>query len=74
MTPVAVKFVKPQPGGGRAHLKLVSKEIASLRQIRHPNLIELLEVVVDQDRVYLIMEYCQGGDLRNLLNETIRAA
>ncbi|XP_058743819.1 serine/threonine-protein kinase ATG1a [Vicia villosa] len=39
------------------------KEITILRTIRHPNIIRLFEAIETNDRIYLVLEYCGGGDL-----------
>jgi serine/threonine-protein kinase ULK/ATG1 len=37
------------------------------RECSHPNLISLLDVFYEDENVYLIFEYCSGGDLSNYL-------
>ncbi|MED6204714.1 Serine/threonine-protein kinase ATG1a [Stylosanthes scabra] len=39
------------------------KEITILSTINHPNIIRLLEAIQTTDRIYLVLEYCSGGDL-----------
>ncbi|KAI9090343.1 hypothetical protein K1719_028678 [Acacia pycnantha] len=39
------------------------KEIYILSTINHPNIIRLIETIQTNDRIYLILEYCNGGDL-----------
>lgn len=39
------------------------KEISILRTINHPNIIRLLEAIETEDWIYLVLEYCEGGDL-----------
>ncbi|CAI0469844.1 unnamed protein product [Linum tenue] len=39
------------------------KEISILSTIHHPNIIRLYEAFETADRIYLILEYCDGGDL-----------
>ncbi|XP_042498515.1 serine/threonine-protein kinase ATG1a [Macadamia integrifolia] len=39
------------------------KEVSILSNIRHPNIICLLEVIEAADKIYLVLEYCGGGDL-----------
>ncbi|XP_052192137.1 serine/threonine-protein kinase ATG1a isoform X2 [Diospyros lotus] len=49
-----------------AHKKLgdnLLKEISILTNIRHPNIIRLFDVIRTEDTIYLVLEYCNGGDL-----------
>ncbi|KAL2575423.1 hypothetical protein AAZV13_16G015000 [Glycine max] len=39
------------------------KEISILSTIHHPNIIRLFEAIQTNDRIYLVLEYCAGGDL-----------
>lgn len=34
-----------------------------LSEFKHPNVIELIELIVDKQEVYLVYEYCEGGTL-----------
>ena len=34
---------------------------------RHPNIVELKEVIETSDRICIVMEYCIDGDLLNLV-------
>ncbi|KAK2993320.1 hypothetical protein RJ640_006808, partial [Escallonia rubra] len=44
------------------------KEISILSNIRHPNIIRLFEAIETEDRIYLVLEYCDGGDLAAYLH------
>ena len=50
----------------------IKNEIMILNQIKHPNIVELYEVKVKKDYVYLIMEYCNGGSLLEVLSNYIK--
>ncbi|GFY93546.1 protein kinase superfamily protein [Actinidia rufa] len=39
------------------------KEISILTNIRHPNIIRPIETIETEDKIYLVLEYCNGGDL-----------
>ncbi|XP_061996304.1 serine/threonine-protein kinase ATG1a [Rosa rugosa] len=39
------------------------KEISILSTINHPNIIHLFEAIQTKERIYLVLEYCDGGDL-----------
>ena len=39
------------------------KEISILKELDHPNIIRMYEFFEDVSRLYLVMEYCSGGEL-----------
>ena len=41
----------------------VSREIKILKLIRHSNIIQLYEIIETNDKLFLIMEYAEGGEL-----------
>jgi len=49
-------------------------EVDILRRIRHPNVIALHDSVKDHGRIYLILEYCRGGDLHAYLQRHKRVS
>ncbi|XVE51475.1 hypothetical protein DITRI_Ditri02bG0043900 [Diplodiscus trichospermus] len=62
---VAIKVIdkeKVLKGGLIAHIK---REIAILRRVRHPNIVELFEVMATKTKIYFVMEYVRGGELFN---------
>ncbi|KAI9137076.1 kinase-like domain-containing protein [Paraphysoderma sedebokerense] len=50
--------------------QLVS-EVNILRELKHPNIVRYYERVVDKEqcRIYIVMEYCSGGDLGSLIEK-----
>ena len=38
-------------------------EIRTLRSLQHPNIIELYDVYISDDRIYIVMELMSGGEL-----------
>jgi len=53
-------------------LYLIRNEVAIMKKIRHHNLVKLHEVldVEGEDSLYMVMEYCPGGSLMRLVQET----
>jgi serine/threonine protein kinase len=41
-------------------------EIWIMKQLHHPNIIQLREVFYEYPRAYVVMEYCEGGQLFNV--------
>lgn len=44
-------------------LELLTREIEIMKQLSHPNIIQLYETFEDQQYIYLAMEICEGGEL-----------
>ncbi|PON78931.1 Serine/threonine protein kinase [Parasponia andersonii] len=44
------------------------KEISILSTIDHPNIIRLFEAIETEEKIYLVLEYCDGGDLAAYIN------
>ena len=44
-------------------LKIIKRETAILQSIDHPNIVKYFETRYGEKYVYIIMEYCSGGDL-----------
>nr|AFK41470.1 unknown [Lotus japonicus] len=62
---VAIKVIDKEKilkGGLVAHIK---REISILRRVRHPNIVQLFEVMVTKTKIYFVMEYVRGGELFN---------
>lgn len=43
--------------------KELANEIENLRKIDHPNVVRIYETFETRDSMYLVMEYCRGGNL-----------
>lgn len=65
---VAVKHLKPSLLDHDPHLlKRFQREGRALRDLNHPNIVTMLDGVEQDGNHYLIMEYVDGGDLKDLL-------
>ncbi|CAF0883428.1 unnamed protein product [Didymodactylos carnosus] len=42
---------------------LLVNEIRLLKQIKHENIVEMYDFQYDENYIYIVMEYCAGGDL-----------
>ena len=50
-------------------LELVRTEMEILKVCQHPNIIRLYDVFENIEHIYIIMEYCSGGDLFNYIEK-----
>lgn len=46
----------------------IKEEMTVLEMLNHPNVVQYFGVEVHRDKVYLFMEYCEGGSLSGLLS------
>ena len=60
---VAVKILEKDKISEVADVERVAREIHILKLIRHPNIIQLYEIIETKNQLYLIMEYASGGEL-----------
>lgn len=65
---VAIKIISKKEME-REDKELIKTEIEIMKICQHPNIIRLLDVFEDEQYIYLIMEYCNGGDLFNFLED-----
>jgi len=54
-----------------ANVKKELEIMKLMRSMNHRNVVKLYEIIDDpaDDRIYLVMEYCNGGDLKKLCDE-----
>mmetsp|Transcript_5350 Transcript_5350/g.9820 ORF Transcript_5350/g.9820 Transcript_5350/m.9820 type:complete len:218 (+) Transcript_5350:1063-1716(+) len=48
----------------RMEMHLLEREISILQILEHPNIVKLYGVFQDEDNIYLSMELCEGGSLK----------
>jgi hypothetical protein len=65
---VAIKVMNKKDMNNQ-DLELVRTEIEILKISQHPNIIRLYDVFENVDYIYIIMEYCSGGDLFSYLEK-----
>ena len=71
---VAVKIIKTKNIKLKT-LKILEDEIKIMNIIQenpHPNIVECYDVIRDNNVIYIIMEYCDSGDLRSILGKPIK--
>ncbi|KAI7849641.1 hypothetical protein BDC45DRAFT_539908 [Circinella umbellata] len=63
---VAIKKISKQ------HAPLMAREIHHHRQLRHPNIVTLFEILSTESAIFIVSEYCPNGELFDLLTESGR--
>lgn len=64
--PVAIKAMSLSKLNSKL-LANLETEISIMRQIDHPNVVKLYEIKKTEKHIYLILEYCAGGDLQQYM-------
>ncbi|OMJ69520.1 hypothetical protein SteCoe_32751 [Stentor coeruleus] len=60
---VAIKILKKAKIADVADVDRITREIYILKIIRHPNIVQLYEIIDTPKKIFLIMEYAAGGEL-----------
>lgn len=60
---VAVKILEKEKIQDVSDVERVAREIHILKIVRHPNVVQLFEIIETSKELYLIMEYARGGEL-----------
>ncbi|CAJ0850724.1 20942_t:CDS:2 [Entrophospora sp. SA101] len=65
---MAVKEIRFQDPSSLSSLyKSVKEEMSVMEMLDHPNIVSYYGIEVHRDKVYIFMEYCQGGSLASQL-------
>lgn len=66
---VAIKLLKEHIAHDPVVATRFRNEATALAKLRHPNIVGIHDVVFQDERLYLVMEYIQGRSLRETLDE-----
>lgn len=55
-----------------ADLPRVKTEIKALRNLQHPHICRLYEEIETENKIFLVLEYCSGGELFDYIVEKDR--
>ncbi|GKV02251.1 hypothetical protein SLEP1_g14708 [Rubroshorea leprosula] len=62
---VAIKIVDKEKVLKVGMIDQIKQEISLMKLVRHPNMVELYEVMASKTKIYFVMEYAKGGELFN---------
>ncbi|KAL5550653.1 hypothetical protein UlMin_000829 [Ulmus minor] len=66
---VAIKIIDKEKVLKVGMIDQIKREISVMRLIRHPNVVELYEVMASKTKIYFVMEYAKGGELFNKVSK-----
>lgn len=67
--PVAIKVLRSEYSKTEAFRERFRQEALAAANLSHPNLITIFDFGLDANRLYLVMEYVPGTDLKTLLKQ-----
>jgi serine/threonine-protein kinase len=67
---VALKLIKPEIAFDKKTVERFSKELKFARKIVHKNVGRMYELMEDEGRYFITMEYVSGQDLKGLIRQT----
>lgn len=64
---VAIKFLKPELTRSNKFISHLNQELNAVFELNHPNIVNVKEIVKDEDKYYIIMEYVDGVNLHDII-------
>eukprot|EP01018_Ginkgo_biloba_P023343 Gb_01155 [translate_table: standard] len=49
----------------------IKREISTMKLVKHPNIVQLLEVMASKSKIYFVLEYVTGGELFNKIGSDL---
>lgn len=66
---VAIKVMSRSLGGEESFIERFQREAAGVAQLRHQNIVQMVDFGVQDDISYMVMEYIQGESLKDWLRQ-----
>ena len=64
---IAIKILEKNKIRSNRDFKRIEREISMVKNINHVNIAHVFDIKEDQERYYIMMEYCENGELFNLI-------
>ncbi len=68
--PVAIKVLKQNYSQDTSFRERFKQEAKSAANLSHPNIVTVHDFGLDNDKLYIVMEYVPGTDLKTMIKET----
>lgn len=54
--------------------QMLVSEVNILRELNHPHIVRYYDRIIDRDhaKIFIVMEYCEGGDISTLIKNSRR--
>ncbi|CAK9858588.1 unnamed protein product [Sphagnum jensenii] len=60
---VAIKVLDKENILKHKMVEQIKREISTMKLVKHPNIVQLLEVLASKTKIYIVLEYVTGGEL-----------
>ncbi|XP_028752228.1 CBL-interacting serine/threonine-protein kinase 10-like [Neltuma alba] len=60
---VAIKMINKDKVMKSGQAEQIKREISVMRRVKHPNVIQIYEVMATKSKIYFVIEYAKGGEL-----------
>lgn len=60
---VAIKIIDREHVLRHKMVEQIKREISTMKLIKHPNVLSLIEVMASKTKIYIVLEYVDGGEL-----------
>ena len=64
---IAIKILEKYKIKNARDLNRIEREISMVKNINHPNIANVFDIKEDEDKYYILMEYCENGELFDLI-------
>ena len=64
---IAIKILEKYKIKNTRDLNRIEREISMVKNINHPNIANVFDIIEDEDKYYILMEYCENGELFDLI-------
>ncbi|KAH7286408.1 hypothetical protein KP509_32G005800 [Ceratopteris richardii] len=65
----AIKILEKETILKNKMVQLIKREISTMKLVKHPNIVQLHEVMASKTKVYFVLEYVTGGEFFEKINE-----
>lgn len=66
---IAVKVVELTKIKNEVQRHLLNNEMRALRKLDHPHIIRCLDILMTKNNIYIVTEFCRGGDMIGLIKQ-----
>ena len=66
---IAIKRVELDENNTKKVNKLIEREINIMKNLNNKNVLKLYDIITDKNYIYMILEYCENGDLYKFLKK-----